>query len=71
MRQGGNLGNTLQEDHSLGRGELIQILGSELSGLGLVAGIVPLLAQTVAGLGEGIIELVVDRGLSKLQTRES
>lgn len=61
--QGCNLGNTLQEDNSLGRGELVQILGRELGGLGLVAGIVPLLAQAVAGPGEGIIELVVDRGL--------
>lgn len=59
-----NLGDTLQEHNSLGRGEFIQILRRELGGLGLVAGIVPFLAQAVAGLGEGIVEPVVDRGLS-------
>lgn len=65
MRQAIELRNALQEDNLLGRRELLNILGRELSGLLDSARVVPLLAEAVAGLGEGIIKLVLDRGLRK------
>lgn len=59
------LGDALQEDNLLSRRELLNVLGRELGGLLDSAGVVPLLAEAVAGLGEGIIKLVVDGGLRK------
>ena len=60
------LGDALQEDNLLSRRELLNVLGRELGGLLDRAGVVPLLTEAVAGLGEGIIKLVLDGRLRKI-----
>lgn len=60
------LRDALQEDYLLSRRKLFNVLRRELGGLLDRAGMVPLLAEAVAGLGEGIIKLVLDGGLRKM-----
>jgi hypothetical protein len=64
MRESINLGNTLQENGGLSGSEFFKILGSELLGVSLMTGMVPLLGKAGACSGKGIIKLVLDGGLN-------
>lgn len=59
------LRDALQEDNLLSWRKFLNVLRRKLGGLLDRAGVVPLLAEAVAGLGEGIIKLVLDGRLRK------